>query len=122
MTVRAWLAWAALGRFRLILPRFGSVWYPLVVSVTPQRFLSSQEWRVRRKAVLDRDGWKCQYPIGSGVCGARASVAGHIIPRAAGGSHDLENLRAECREHSNMNNNPTSWAFDMGQTKPSRRW
>lgn len=71
---------------------------------------------------MERDNHSCQYPIGSGVCGKKAKVAGHIIPRAAGGSHDLDNLRAECWYHSNRNNNPTSWAFDMGQNNPSRRW
>lgn len=61
---------------------------------------STRVWRRIRRAVLDRDGWRCQWPVGEDVCGARAVTAGHIIRRAEGGTDALTNLRAECAHHN----------------------
>lgn len=62
---------------------------------------STRAWRRLRDAVLERDAWRCQYPITPAqVCGAPANTAGHIIPRSQGGPDRLDNLRAECPAHN----------------------
>jgi 5-methylcytosine-specific restriction endonuclease McrA len=74
---------------------------------------------------LERDNFQCQIELEDGRrCLKYATVAGHIIPDAEGGSHDPENLRAECRFHSNKLNNPKAWAKDRGHPAnvPSRNW
>jgi hypothetical protein len=51
--------------------------------------------------VLERDGHRCQYPLGDGtVCGAPATTAGHIVPRCEGGAPTPANERAECEHHN----------------------
>jgi hypothetical protein len=52
--------------------------------------------------VLERDGWRCQYPVGDGqVCGEYADTAGHhVTARVDGGLSTVANLRAECRRHN----------------------
>lgn len=54
-------------------------------------------------AILERDGWKCQ------ICGTdtprelrgtlddRAPEVDHVIPYAAGGKHEWDNLQCACR-------------------------
>jgi len=66
---------------------------------------SSRRWRKLRELVLIRDEFTCLVPVEGGLCGARASHAGHIVARSqwpAGqpGIDDLSNLRAECARHS----------------------
>lgn len=54
-----------------------------------------KDWERTRLAVLDRDGWQCTYchkPLEG-----RDATADHIIPKAAGGSDDPDNLVAACR-------------------------
>jgi hypothetical protein len=55
-----------------------------------------------RRAVFDRDGGRCQFPLASGgVCGSTYRVQlGHLTPRARGGPPTLENLRCECEVHN----------------------
>jgi 5-methylcytosine-specific restriction protein A len=52
------------------------------------------DWAERRQRVLKRDGYVCQlrYP----GCPGRASQVDHIVQPEAGGTADLENLRAVC--------------------------
>ena len=57
-------------------------------------------WRRIRSAILQRDARACQVPGPDGVCGAHATVAGHVLARALGGCDHPRNLRAECRTHS----------------------
>ncbi|MGX9346374.1 HNH endonuclease [Microbacterium sp. KNMS] len=52
-------------------------------------------WEAVRLAVLDRDGWQCQY-CHKHLEGTDAT-ADHIIPKNAGGTDDLDNLVASCR-------------------------
>jgi HNH endonuclease/AAA domain len=54
------------------------------------------KWGGRRaqaltRAVLERDGYRCVY------CGGPATTADHIVPRSAGGTDSMDNLRAACR-------------------------
>ena len=46
--------------------------------------------RALRRHVMTRDGGLCQ------LCGAPATVLGHVVPHALGGSAEADNLRAEC--------------------------
>lgn len=49
------------------------------------------------RAVLIRDGFRCQMPGPTGVkCLAWATTGDHIIPRALGGPDTLANMRAAC--------------------------
>jgi 5-methylcytosine-specific restriction endonuclease McrA len=53
-------------------------------------FYLSKEWKALRLAVLRRDGFACVF------CGARASIADHIVSRRAGGEDAMRNLRSLC--------------------------
>jgi 5-methylcytosine-specific restriction endonuclease McrA len=46
---------------------------------------------ILRGAVLDRDGWICEY------CGGEATEVDHVDPRARGGATTPANLVAVCR-------------------------
>ena len=54
------------------------------------RELGTQRWKNQRLRVLQRDGYVCQY------CGGEATQVDHVIARAMGGGHDLDNLVACC--------------------------
>ena len=54
------------------------------------RELGTQRWKNQRLRVLKRDGYICAY------CGGDATQVDHIIPRSAGGGHELDNLVACC--------------------------
>lgn len=56
--------------------------------------ISVNEWKLRRQAAFERDGFICQY------CGADVSAApqcDHFMPLVAGGNSDLENLVTSCK-------------------------
>jgi hypothetical protein len=55
-----------------------------------------------RHAVWLRDGGECRWPLADGeVCGHRYCVEmEHIVPKARGGTDDLENLMLLCRYHN----------------------
>lgn len=55
--------------------------------------LNSRRYRAQRERVLNRDGRSC------GICGTDEGEmhVDHIIPRVAGGTHDLDNLRVLCK-------------------------
>ena len=55
--------------------------------------VSATEWRRLRTAVLERDGFACQY------CGSTDAPleADHVEPFSAGGLSVLENLRTACK-------------------------
>jgi 5-methylcytosine-specific restriction endonuclease McrA len=44
-----------------------------------------------RRAVLFRDGKRCQY------CGRDADSIDHVVPRSRGGTHEWDNVVAACR-------------------------
>lgn len=52
--------------------------------------LSAAAWQELRTAVLKRDDHTCQY------CGNHAETVDHIVPLAAGGSSEPDNLCAAC--------------------------
>jgi hypothetical protein len=57
-----------------------------------------------RRAVWERDGGRCQYPLESGgVCGSTHQVElDHVVPRARGGPSTIENTRILCRVHNDL--------------------
>ena len=59
-----------------------------------------------RRAVLERDGWRCQQPD----CGRRGRLeVHHIRPLESGGTNDLGNLQTLCRAcHLNIHAKPVS--------------
>ena len=63
-----------------------------------------QRWYRIRRAVLDRDGWKCS------ECGRRGRLEVHHVKAIAdGGSNDLENLRSLCLDcHIAIHSPPVS--------------
>lgn len=57
-------------------------------------------WAALRIACLNRDGWRCRWPVLGGLggfCGAYADQADHVSPD--GPQDDLGNLRALCAGH-----------------------
>lgn len=54
------------------------------------------EWERLRAQVLERDGYLCMIGRGRGSCTIDATEVDHIIPKAEGGSDELENLQAVC--------------------------
>ena len=73
-----------------------------------------------RRAVLEAAGYRCSIP----GCARPATTADHITPLAAGGSHDLANLRPMCGHHNSALGaaitNRLKAARVMGRR--SRRW
>ena len=59
--------------------------------------------RVRR-AVRERDGGRCQWPLESGgVCGSTLRVElDHVKPRALGGLSTISNMRCLCATHNQL--------------------
>jgi 5-methylcytosine-specific restriction endonuclease McrA len=58
-----------------------------------QAAYNSAEYKVNRRAVLDRAGWRCEWP----GCTNPANTADHITPLDQGGTNALDNLRASCK-------------------------
>ena len=55
--------------------------------------LNSRRYREQRERVFNRDGRSCT------ICGTDEGEMhiDHIIPRKAGGTHDMDNLRVLCK-------------------------
>lgn len=52
-------------------------------------------WKAVRRAVLDRDGYRCQLRLAN--CKGHANAVDHIIDWRDGGAvYDMTNLRASC--------------------------
>lgn len=73
-------------------------------------------WRKVRKAVLERDGYRCKVELPG--CTGKATQVDHIVPVNAGGAiYDMGNLRAacsRCNQGRKANRKPAS--------RPSREW
>lgn len=66
---------------------------------------SAPGWGALRRAVLERDGHRCQWPVGEVrghvvVHGAPADEVDHIVPASRGGRSEMSNLRALCFDHN----------------------
>jgi 5-methylcytosine-specific restriction endonuclease McrA len=77
------------------------------------RDLGTQRWKDQRIRVLQRDSYTCQY------CGLEATQVDHVIPRAKGGGHDLDNLVACCAPCNSRKGSRNEAAFlGMDSTPP----
>jgi hypothetical protein len=58
-----------------------------------------------RRAVWERDGGRCAYPMpGGGVCGSTHKLElDHLVARALGGKPTVENIGLRCRSHNLAN-------------------
>jgi 5-methylcytosine-specific restriction protein A len=69
------------------------------------------DWQAIRRAVLQRDGWRCTWPTPTGRCTERATDVDHVGDRD---DHTLENLRALCAphhlQHTSRQANTKRWA------------
>lgn len=54
--------------------------------------LTTKQWRAKRLVVLARDRYTCY------VCNGEATQVDHIIAKVNGGTEDLGNLAAICRD------------------------
>jgi hypothetical protein len=57
-----------------------------------------------RRAVWERDGGRCQWPlVGGGICGSTLRVElDHVVPRARGGLSTVGNMGLLCRVHNDL--------------------
>ena len=57
-----------------------------------------------RRAVWERDGGKCRWPLdGGGTCDSTLRVElDHVVPRARGGPSTVDNCRLLCRAHNDL--------------------
>jgi 5-methylcytosine-specific restriction endonuclease McrA len=77
------------------------------------RELGTQRWKDQRLRVLKRDDYICQY------CGDTATQVDHVIPRAKGGTHDMENLLACCAKCNALKGSRSQRSFlEVGSTPP----
>ena len=68
--------------------------------------INRRHWEARRRIALDRADWRCQAVENGERCTGRASLeVDHIVPLAAGGSHNPENLQVLCRRHHRAKTN-----------------
>ena len=76
------------------------------------RELGLQKWKDQRVRVLKRDSYTCAY------CGLDANQVDHIIPRSAGGTHDLDNLVACCKQCNTRKGSKNEAVFLGKQSTP----
>ena len=76
------------------------------------RELGLQKWKDQRVRVLKRDNYTCAY------CGLDANQVDHIIPRSAGGTHDLDNLVACCKQCNTRKGSKNEAVFLGRQSTP----
>ena len=77
------------------------------------RELGTQRWKNQRLRVLKRDGYVCQY------CGDEATQVDHVISRASGGGHELENLLSCCAKCNQLKGSKNQAVFlAQGDTPP----
>jgi len=77
-----------------------------------KQVLWSAEWKKQRLRVLKRDGYVCAY------CGQDATEVDHIIARAKGGGHDLDNLVACCKRCNGLKGAMSEGSFLAQKVDP----
>lgn len=76
------------------------------------RELGLQKWKDQRIRVLKRDGYICAY------CGQEADQVDHVIPRKAGGTHDMDNLVACCAKCNQLKSSKSEGVFLAQRSTP----
>jgi len=76
------------------------------------RELGTQRWKDQRKRILQRDNYICVY------CNAEATQVDHVIPRAKGGTHDMDNLVACCAACNSRKGSRSHASFLALQSTP----
>lgn len=75
-----------------------------------RRYELPDDWPDRRRAVLERDNYRCQWRERGGYCNAPATDVDHIAP---GNDDRHTNLQALCRHHhaikSSAEGNTARW-------------
>jgi hypothetical protein len=85
--------------------------HPIVIAIWERKnyvgkqVLGTSQWKKQRIRVLQRDNYQCQY------CGQEATEVDHVIPRAHGGGHDMENLLACCKKCNGLKGARSQRAF-----------
>jgi 5-methylcytosine-specific restriction endonuclease McrA len=62
-------------------------------------FYLSLDWKALRKAVMERDGYRCTAVVDGRRCLHRAKIVHHVLPRKSGGADVMGNLVALCAAH-----------------------
>lgn len=76
------------------------------------------DWAKRRRVVLERCGYRCEWDLGGGVrCGERATDVDHI---RRGDDHSFANLRGLCSAHHARKSAGEGWAERQRLLKVSR--
>lgn len=76
------------------------------------------DWAKRRRVVLERCGYRCEWDLGGGVrCGERATDVDHI---RRGDDHSFANLRGLCAVHHARKSAGEGWAERQRLLKVSR--
>ena len=96
--------------------------HPIIEAIRHQMWLNrefmgkqvlwSAEWKKQRLRVLKRDGYICAY------CGQDATEVDHIIARAKGGGHDLDNLVACCKRCNGLKGAMSEGSFLAHKVDP----
>jgi 5-methylcytosine-specific restriction endonuclease McrA len=78
----------------------------------------NRTYQRNRRLVLEAARFRCA------ICGGRALSADHIRPLAAGGTHDITNLRALCRQCNSRLGAELTNAIKTARRvgRQSRRW
>ncbi len=71
---------------------------------------NSSQWKKLRERILRRDSWTCYY------CGAEADTVDHLVPRAKGGTDDMDNLVAACRSCNYSKQDKSEAVFLAGRS------
>ncbi len=79
-------------RGRMLASPTGSMPYPSVIKLSRLIHRPQPQVKLSRKAVLARDGYRCQYCSRRGV----KMTIDHVIPRRLGGTFSWENLVCAC--------------------------
>lgn len=77
------------------------------------------DWAKRRRVVLERCGYRCEWDLGGGVqCGERATDVDHI---RRGDDHSFANLRGLCAAHHARKSAGEGWAERQKLLRASKR-
>ena len=85
--------------------------HPIIIGIWEKKVymgksvLGTSQWKRQRERVLQRDQYICQY------CGQDATEVDHVIPRAKGGGHDMDNLVACCKRCNGLKGSRSEAAF-----------